>query len=131
MGPFSFSFFRSHRHVLLAASVIVVGCSTPTTTKETVPANPDLTVYAQDIKFDKKEYSAKAGTVSVAYISKGNQLHDMVLEDASGNKVGNRIVVAGGESTGMAVPLTTGTYKMYCSIPGHKQSMNATLTVTP
>jgi plastocyanin len=73
--------------------------------------------------------TAKPGAVSLAYLSKGQQTHNLVIEDPSGNRVGKELVVAPGGQTGEAFTLTAGTYKMYCTVPGHKASMNATLTV--
>jgi plastocyanin len=113
----------------LVASLAACGGTAQKTTDNTVPATPDLTVLGQDIKFDKTEYSAKPGTVSLAYISKGQQSHNLVIEDGSGNRVGKELIVGPGASTGEVFTLTAGTYKMYCTVPGHKASMNATLTV--
>ena len=113
----------------LVASLAACGGTSQSTTQGTVPATPDLTVLAQDIKFDKTEYTAKPGSVSLAYLSKGNQSHNLVLEDVSGNRVGKELIVGPGASTGEVFTLTAGTYRMYCTIPGHKASMNATLTV--
>jgi plastocyanin len=113
----------------LVACLAACGGTAQKTTDNTVPATPDLTVLAQDIKFDKTEYTAKPGTVALAYISKGNQTHNFVLEDSSKNRVGKELVVAPGGQTGESFTLTAGTYKMYCTVPGHKASMNATLTV--
>jgi plastocyanin len=113
----------------LAASLSACG-GTASTSSEPVPANPDLTVLAQDIKFDKTEYTAKPGSVALAYVSKGNQTHNLVIEDASKNRQGKEMVVAPGGSTGETFTLTAGTYKIYCTVPGHKASMNAVLTVS-
>jgi plastocyanin len=113
----------------LVASLAACGGTAQKTTDNTVPATPDLTVLGQDIKFDKTEYTAKPGNVALAYISKGNQTHNLVLEDPSGNRIGKELVVAPGGQTGEVFTLTAGTYKMYCTVPGHKASMNATLTV--
>jgi plastocyanin len=113
----------------IVACLAACGGTAQKTTDNTVPATPDLTVLAQDTKFDKTEYAAKPGTVSLAYLSKGQQTHNFVLEDGSGNRIGKELVVAPGGETGEAFTLTAGKYKMYCTVPGHKSSMNAILTV--
>jgi plastocyanin len=113
----------------LVASLAACGGTAQKTTDNTVPATPDLTVLAQDIKFDKTEYTAKPGNVGLAYVSKGQQTHNLVIEDGSGNRIGKELVVAPGGQTGETFTLTAGTYKMYCTVPGHKASMNAVLTV--
>ena len=114
----------------LVVSPAACGGTSQGTTTNTVPASPDLTVYGKDIKFDQTEYSAKAGTVNLAYISQGNQTHNLIIEDSAGNKVGTKLAVGPGSKTGEVLTLTAGTYKMYCDIPGHKQSMNSVLIVS-
>jgi plastocyanin len=113
----------------LVASLASCGGTALKTSTNTVPATPDLTVLAQDIKFDKADYTAKPGNVALAYLSKGQQSHNLVIEDGSGNRVGTELIVGPGGQTGEVFTFTAGTYKMYCTVPGHKQSMNAVLTV--
>lgn len=78
------------------------------------------------IKFDKTQYTAKAGVVQIDYGgATGHTLafHDpkltgfLLTTDAGGRKVGK-------------VDLTPGTYTIYCTVPGHEAlGMHATLTV--
>jgi plastocyanin len=116
----------------LLGTAVLTGCSSSTKADPaaTVPANADLTVLGQDTKFDQKTYTAKAGEVKVAYISQGNQVHNLVVEDANKVKQPPTLKVAPGQKVGGTYTLAAGTYAMYCDIPGHKQSMNAVLTVT-
>jgi plastocyanin len=116
----------------LLGTAVLTGCSSSTEADPaaTVPANADLTVLGQDTKFDQKTYTAKAGEVKVAYISQGNQVHNLVVEDANKVKQPPTLKVAPGQKVGGTYTLAAGTYAMYCDIPGHKQSMNAVLTVT-
>ena len=97
-----------------------------------LPANPDLTVQALDIKFDKPAYTAPAGDVEVAYVSKGQQVHSMVLLQANGDRIPDfRLQVSPGKSTGGSVTLAAGTYTMICDIPGHEAAgMVAELVVS-
>jgi uncharacterized cupredoxin-like copper-binding protein len=119
----------------LLATLTLVACggsSSSGSGANTVPANPDLTVLAEDIKFDKKEYTVKAGDVKTAYISKGQQTHTLVVQDPQGNKVPPTLRVTPGKEEGAVYKLTAGTYTLYCDIPGHRDAgMQATLTVTP
>jgi plastocyanin len=97
-----------------------------------LPANPDLTVQALDIKFDKPAYTAPAGDVEVAYVSKGQQVHSMVLLEANGDRIPDfRLQVSPGKSVGGSVELSAGTYTMICDIPGHEAAgMVAELVVS-
>ena len=86
-----------------------------------LPADPDLSVQALDIKFDKPAYTAPAGDVEVAYVSKGQQVHSMVLLEANGDRIPDfRLQVSPGKSVGGSVDLAAGTYTMICDIPGHE-----------
>jgi plastocyanin len=114
----------------LALSLVACGGTAQPTSGNTVPSAPDLTIYAKDNKFDQTAYTAKAGTVNVAYLSQGNTSHNLIIQDSAGNKVGTKLILGPGSKAGEAFVLTAGTYKMFCDVPGHKQSMNATLTVS-
>jgi plastocyanin len=118
---------------LMSAAIAISGCSSKTVAdpNATVPANADLTFLAPEgLQFDKKAYTAKAGEIKVAYISTGNQVHNLIIEDSNKVKQGAKLKVAPGQKTGGVYTLTAGTYAVYCDIPGHKASMNATLTVS-
>jgi plastocyanin len=116
----------------LLGTAVLAGCSSSAKTdpNATVPANADITVLAQDTKFDQKTYTAKAGEIKLAYISQGNQVHNLIIEDANKAKLPPALKVAPGQKVGGTYTLAAGTYSMYCDIPGHKQSMNAVLTIT-
>jgi uncharacterized cupredoxin-like copper-binding protein len=117
---------------MVAAAIAVVaacggggGSSGPT-----VPTNPNLTIDALDIKFDKKEYSVAAGEVRVAYISKGAQTHTLVVQSPEGAKIDPKLRVAPGKETGGVYHLPAGKYTLYCDIAGHREAgMVAELTV--
>jgi uncharacterized cupredoxin-like copper-binding protein len=97
-----------------------------------VPANPDLSVLAEDIKFDQKSYDVgQAGVIDIAYKNDGQQVHSMVIEDADKKKLADfRLQVSPGTSVGGQIDLPAGTYTMICDIPGHEAAgMVATLNV--
>ena len=85
------------------------------------PPTPTSSVQALDIKFDKPAYTAPAGDVEVAYVSKGQQV---ALDGAGGRQrradPRPRLQVSPGQSVGGSVDLAAGTYTMICDIPGHE-----------
>ena len=126
------------RPKLLLASVLVVlaplvaSCaSTGSGSSGSVPANANVHVIAEDIKYDQKSYEAPAGDVVFGYTNQGQQIHTLLLKDADGKNVPNfKLTVPPGKATGGSINLPAGTYTMYCDIPGHEAAgMKATLTV--
>ena len=118
----------------LAAPVALAACGSASSgsTQPTSVTGADVTVVAKDISFDQKQYSASAGSVTIAYVNKGSLVHTMVLEDPQGTTVsGFRLVAAPGKTVTGAVTLTAGTYTMICDVPGHKAAgMIAKLVVS-
>jgi len=81
------------------------------------------------LKFDKSTLSAKAGKVSIAYENKSPIEHNLTIESSSGASIGATPTFQGGSKT-LTVTLKPGTYKFFCSVPGHRQAgMEGTLTV--
>jgi plastocyanin len=92
--------------------------------KVSVEANPE-----GQLAYNTKTLSAKAGNVSIDFTNSSPLPHNVTVESASGEKVGATPTFAGGSKT-LAVDLKPGTYKFYCSVPGHRQAgMEGTLTV--
>ena len=93
-------------------------------TQLSLAANPE-----GQLKFDKSTLSAKAGKVSMAYENKSPIEHNLTIESSSGATVGATETFTGGSKT-LTVTLKAGTYKFFCSVPGHRQAgMEGTLTV--
>jgi uncharacterized cupredoxin-like copper-binding protein len=112
---------------LLALAACSSGGSSST---NTVPADA-LVIKAEDIKFDKKEYTAPAGQVTVALESEGAQVHSLVIYDKSNTVVGEELKVNPGQTKVETYDLPAGTYSLICDIPGHKEAgMTATLTTS-
>ncbi len=81
------------------------------------------------LKFDKSTLSAKAGKVSIAYTNDSPIEHNLTIESSSGASVGATPTFQGGSKT-LTATLKPGTYKFFCSVPGHRQAgMEGTLTV--
>jgi plastocyanin len=110
----------------LAPAVLLAACSSDAAVNKVVPADAGLVVQARDNIFDKKDYAATAGAVKVAYENKGNTTHNLEIEGVSGFKMSS----TPGEVGVATIQLVKGTYKIFCSIPGHRDAgMQATLTV--
>lgn len=115
------------------AALALAGCggSSSGGTSGTVPSDAGLVVYAgPGIKFDKTEYTAKAGVVKVAYENRDAQRHSFDIIDADKTVIGKELVV--GKSGDLDVgtyDLQAGTYSLECLVPGH-EAMRATLMVS-
>jgi plastocyanin len=116
--------------------------STPTTTASTTPAastpaastgaGETLSLEANpagNLKFNTTSLSAKAGKVSINFANMASIGHNVTVASSSGTVVGATPTFEGGSKT-LALNLKPGTYKFYCSVPGHRQAgMEGTLTV--
>jgi plastocyanin len=92
--------------------------------KVSLEANPE-----GQLAYDTKALSAKAGQVSVDFTNSSSLPHNVTIESSSGEKVGATPTFSGG-SKSLSVNLKAGTYKFFCSVPGHRQAgMEGTLTV--
>jgi plastocyanin len=82
------------------------------------------------LAYNTKSLSASAGTVTINFTNTSPIEHDVTVESASGQKVGATPVFSGGSKTLTLSNLKPGTYKFYCSVPGHRQAgMEGTLVV--
>lgn len=92
--------------------------------KVSLEANPE-----GQLEYNTKSLSAKAGKVSVDFTNSSSLPHNVTIESSSGEKVGATPTFSGG-SKSASVNLKPGTYKFFCSVPGHRQAgMEGTLTV--
>jgi plastocyanin len=92
--------------------------------KVSLEANPE-----GQLEYNTKSLSAKAGQVSVDFTNSASLPHNVTIESSSGEKVGATPTFSGGSKT-LSVNLKPGTYKFFCSVPGHRQAgMEGTLTV--
>jgi plastocyanin len=87
-------------------------------------ANPE-----GQLAYNTKSLSAKAGKVSVDFTNSSSLPHNVTIESSGGEQVGATPTFSGG-SKSVSVNLKPGTYKFFCSVPGHRQAgMEGTLTV--
>ncbi len=81
------------------------------------------------LKYDTTSLSAAAGKVSINFTNMAPLGHNVTIASSSGAVVGATPTFEGGSKT-LSVNLKPGTYKFYCSVPGHRQAgMEGTLTV--
>jgi len=66
-----------------------------------------------------KDLAAKAGDVTIDFTNKSPLPHNVVVDDSAGKKLGETPEFAGGVKT-LKIKLAAGTYKFYCSVPGHE-----------
>ncbi len=106
----------------------------PTTTDSAAAgAGTTLAVSANaegELKYSTTSLTAeKAGHVSIAFTNMSPLGHNVTVATASGAVVGATPTFQGGTKT-LSLNLKPGTYKFYCSVPGHRMAgMEGTLTV--
>jgi plastocyanin len=81
------------------------------------------------LKYNTTSLSAKAGKVSIDFTNTAPLGHNVTIASSSGAVVGATPTFQGGSKT-VSLNLKPGTYKFYCSVPGHRMAgMEGTLTV--
>jgi plastocyanin len=90
----------------------------------TLEANP-----AGELKYNKTTLTAKAGPATLTLTNNSPISHNVTLENSAGAKVAATTTFDGGSHT-IPLNLKAGTYKFFCSVPGHRMAgMEGTLTV--
>ena len=81
------------------------------------------------LEYSTKTLTAKAGKVNINFTNMAPLGHNVTVEDAAGKVIGATPTFQGGTKT-LALDLKPGTYKFFCSVPGHRMAgMEGTLTV--
>jgi plastocyanin len=106
--------------------------STPSSTGGATSAGQALSLEANaegQLKYNKTSLTAKAGSISIAFTNTSALSHNVTVASASGTVLGATPTFQGGTKT-LSLNLKPGTYKFYCSVPGHRMAgMEGTLTV--
>jgi plastocyanin len=81
------------------------------------------------LKFNTTSLTAKAGKVTIAFANMAPLAHNLTIASSSGTVVGATPTFQGATKT-LSLDLKPGTYKFYCTVPGHRAAgMEGTLTV--
>jgi plastocyanin len=88
-------------------------------------ANEPLFV-AIDIEWEQAPETLPPGDIDFALENRGAIQHTVVIEELGDEKI---LDAAGGESDEATVTLESGEYTYYCDVPGHRATMEGTLTV--
>lgn len=84
------------------------------------------TFVAVDIEYDAAPETVPAGEVTIAIDNQGNLDHDVTIEELGDEPV---VAAEGGGVDVATITLEPGTYTYYCSVPGHRATMEGTLVV--
>ncbi|MFA9431367.1 cupredoxin domain-containing protein [Egicoccus sp. AB-alg2] len=122
---------RTTLTALTAAALLAVACSGDDGSPAAAPAasgatGATLEVEAGDLYFTPEQLSASAGEITVVLDNVGAAEHDFVIEELDDAEV---VHAAPGETASGTVTLESGTYTFYCSIPGHRTTMEGVLDV--
>jgi plastocyanin len=92
--------------------------------KLSLEANPE-----GQLKYNTTSLTAKAGKVSIDFTNMAPLAHNVTVESSTGEKLGATPTFQGASKT-LTLNLKPGTYKFFCSVPGHRMAgMEGTLTV--
>src|SRR5215831_21040868 len=91
-------------------ALLLAGCGGGSSTSASLPG-ADVTVHAKDtLRFDKSEYTAKAGTIKIGYVNDGSLTHTLLID---GHPEFNKLeVTSKGQSKIGEVQLQPGTYQI-------------------
>ena len=88
-----------------------------------------VAVKESEFKIEVPQTSFAAGTYTFNITNAGQFKHNLIVQ-GNGTKVQSDILDGGATAT-LSVPLTPGTYDVYCGVPTHKgKGMDLTITVT-
>ncbi len=120
-----------------AASAPLSTPSTPSTATQSTAAKAPAPAGALSLeansegqlKFSTTSLAAKAGKVSIDFTNMSPLAHNMTIESSAHKILGATPTFQGGTKT-LTLDLKPGTYKFFCSVPGHRMAgMEGTLTV--
>ncbi len=106
--------------------------STATSTAPAASSGQTLSLAANSegqLKYNTTSLTAKAGHVTIDFANMSPLGHNVTVESSSHAVLGATPTFQGGTKS-LSLTLKPGTYKFYCSVPGHRMAgMEGTLTV--
>ena len=112
-----------------AAGVATTAAASATTAAGAGATGTSVDVKESEFKIDLPQTSFAAGTYTFNITNAGQFKHNIIVE-GNGAKVQSD-TLAGGATGTLSVPLTPGTYEVYCGVPTHKgKGMDLSITVT-
>ncbi len=116
-----------------STSTPTTAASTPTSTAAAGAAGATALSLSADpegqLKYNTTSLTAKAGTVSIDFTNMASLMHNVTVASSAGTVEGATPTFQGGSKT-LTLHLKPGTYKFYCTVPGHRMAgMEGTLTV--
>jgi plastocyanin len=106
--------------------------STATSTAPAAAGGQTLSLAANSegqLKYNTTSLTAKAGHVTIDFANMSPLGHNVTVESSSHAVLGATPTFQGGTKS-LSLTLKPGTYKFYCSVPGHRMAgMEGTLTV--
>lgn len=113
-----------------AATPSTAAPDAPAATGDGSDATVDITADPSGgLAFTKTALTTTAGSDTINFDNESSTGHNVYVEDADGNPVGE-IETITGSSTSTTADLEKGTYTFYCNIPGHREAgMEGTITV--
>jgi uncharacterized cupredoxin-like copper-binding protein len=89
-----------------------------------------VAVAAGDFRFELPTRTVSAGSYTFELKNVGKSQHDLVV-DGPGVSDAKTPLIGPGKTAALKVTLKSGTYELYCSVPGHKElGMDVKLKVT-
>ncbi len=120
-----------------SASTPSTAASTPATSTSSTAAGTSATGQTLSLaanpegqlKYNTASLTAKAGKVSIDFTNMAPLSHNVTVESSSHTVLGATPTFQGGSRT-LSLSLKPGTYKFFCTVPGHRMAgMEGTLTV--
>ncbi len=119
-----------------APATTASSATTPTATTSSSPStggSPSALSLAANsegqLAYDTKSLTAKAGKVTIDFTNDAPLQHNVTIESSAGKVLGATPTFSGSSKT-LSLELKPGTYKFFCSVPGHRMAgMEGTLVV--
>jgi plastocyanin len=119
---------RALAAAVAAVALLLSGCGGGSSPQ---PAG-SIKVTLTEFKFDPSTISAPSGKVVFYLVNAGTTSHDLIIRDASNNRVGGSDLMSAGDALVFTVnSIAAGTYTYFCDQSGHEASgMKGVLTIT-